>query len=430
VTTSRPTAFVMNMYYTGLGIARSLGERGVPVIGLSSQRGIYGHFTRYAKSVFCPDSKLQPEALVAFLVRMGQSLGCRGIIFPTRDHDLVFLDRYRAELAPWFTLVIPETTVLEACLDKWQTYLWAQRSKIDTPKCWRIEGEADLAGILDEVVYPCVLKPLAAHQWRTGKNWTLVGARKAIPIYSRTELLTEYAAIARADKRALVQELIAGGDDSIVITACYHDANARWVAGFNTRKLVQIPEGFGTGCIVQAASQTELFEPTARLLSNMGFTGIAEVEYKWDAAKGVYRLIEINPRPWDQHRLGNACGVDLMYLAYCEHAGLPAPAMKPQPSDVKWIAEDTFVIAALSRVRRRGAGLRTLFQEAKGRRVFSIWSAADPLPFLAYAILSFAPQLAGMALRVLWASLVKRVGSGKRPDTVYVSSLEKGGNRG
>ena len=28
------------------------------------------------------------------------------------------------------------------------------------------------------------------------------------------------------------------------------------------------------------------------------------------------------------HPLGNACGVDLMYLAYCEHAGLPAPAMQ------------------------------------------------------------------------------------------------------
>ena len=56
----RPPAVVMNMFYTGLGIARSLGEHKIPVIGLTSQRGIYGNFTRYAKTVFCPDSRREP----------------------------------------------------------------------------------------------------------------------------------------------------------------------------------------------------------------------------------------------------------------------------------------------------------------------------------------------------------------------------------
>jgi hypothetical protein len=43
-----PPAIVMNMFYTGLGIARSLGERGVPVVGLTARRGAYGNWTRYA----------------------------------------------------------------------------------------------------------------------------------------------------------------------------------------------------------------------------------------------------------------------------------------------------------------------------------------------------------------------------------------------
>jgi hypothetical protein len=49
--------------------------------------------------------------------------------------------------------------------------------------------------------------------------------------------------------------------------------------------------------------------------------------------------IEINPRPWDQHRLGNTCGVDLIYLAYCEHGGLPLPRFETKQSEDKWIAE-------------------------------------------------------------------------------------------
>ena len=114
----KPCALVMNMYYTGLGIARSLGEHGVPVIGLTAQRRIYGRFTRYAKTVHCPDSRNEPEKLLAFLLRLSGRIGHRSVIFPTRDDDLVFLDRFRRELEPKFVLAAPGGAVLQACLDK------------------------------------------------------------------------------------------------------------------------------------------------------------------------------------------------------------------------------------------------------------------------------------------------------------------------
>jgi hypothetical protein len=122
--------------------------------------------------------------------------------------------------------------------------------------------------------------------------------------------------------------------------------------------------------------------------------------------------------------------VDLMYLAYCEHAGLTAPAMKPKPSNAKWIAEDTFAMATLYQLRRGSGGLRTLFLGAKGRRIYAIWSAVDPLPFLAYAILRFLPQLGAMGLRVLWSALVKRLGFGKRQNAVTLVVSRKGETRG
>src|SRR5579864_9301459 len=120
----RPTAVVMNMFYTGLGIARSLGEHGIPVVGLSAQRGIYGNYTRYARIVFCPDSRGGPEALRTRLIQMGRETGHRSVIFPTRDDDVVFLDRFRKELEPYFVLTVPESSVLQACLDKSETCSW------------------------------------------------------------------------------------------------------------------------------------------------------------------------------------------------------------------------------------------------------------------------------------------------------------------
>jgi D-aspartate ligase len=404
-----PTAIVMNMFYTGLGIARSLGERGIPVIGLTAQHGIYGNFTRYAKTVFCPDSRTQPEALLVYLLRLGQEIGHHAVIFPTRDDDLVFLDRFRTELTPYFSLAIPESPVLNACLNKWETYLWAQRAEVATPRCWSIEGAEDLHGIFHQLTYPCVLKPLSSHTWRQGKNWQLVGARKAIAIFSQEELLAEYEAIARVDKRILLQEMIPGGDESLVIMACFLDRNSSWVAGFNTQKLVQVPEGFGTGCIVQAADRPELLGPTIRMLQKMHFTGIAEVEYKWDSACAQYKLIEINPRPWDQHRLGRTCGIDLVYLAYCEHAELPRPIVTKQRSEQKWVAEDTFLTAALSSLWKRDAKAGSLFRLARGRRIYAIWSAKDPLPLLAYLVIRFIPGLIGPGARAIRSALRDRL---------------------
>jgi D-aspartate ligase len=398
------SAFVMNMFHTGLGIARSLGERGIPVIGLTSKRGVYGNFTRYAKVVYCPDSREEPEHLLAFLLKMGQSIGGRSVLFPTRDDDLAFLDRFRKELAPFFSMVIPESAALQACLSKWETHLCAKQAGVAVPQCWTIEQASDLRQIAAQVTYPCVLKPLASHHWRQGRNWEIVGERKAIGISSEEELMTEYDTISHASKRAIIQEMIPGGDDCLVITACYVDQQSRWVAGFNTQKLLQVPEGFGTGCIVQCVSRPELLEPTARLLTAMNFTGIAEVEYKRDPRSGEYQLIEVNPRPWDQHRLGNGAGVDLVYLAYCDHAGLPMPAAQEPTTGHKWIAEDTFVTTALRMFWRRDPKLQSVFDRARGKRIYAIWSSRDPLPLIAYAF-SFARVMLRAGVTLLRAAL-------------------------
>jgi predicted ATP-grasp superfamily ATP-dependent carboligase len=162
--------------------------------------------------------------------------------------------------------------------------------------------------------------------------------------------------------------------------------------------------------VVQAADKPELFEPTRRLLERMRFTGIAEVEYKWDQSAGKYKLIEINPRPWDQHRLGPSCGVDLMYLAYCEHAGLPVEPVKAVPSRRKWIAEDVFFTTAMRSLVRRDGQFKPLMRLVRGKRIWAIWTAKDPLPFCAYILLQFLPDLARRLCATAGARTPRRQG--------------------
>jgi len=332
-------------------------------------------------------------------------------------------------LGQYFKLIVPDSAVLEACLNKWETYRWACEAGVASPKCWIAEQKQEVERILPEIAFPCVLKPLASHHWRRGGNWETVGARKAISVSSREELLAEYQLVAHADPRVLIQEMVPGGDDCLVIAACYLDRESTYVAGFNIRKLVQSPETFGTGCIVQTDDVPELFPSAVQLLHKMRFHGIAEVEYKWDALRNEYRLIEINPRPWDQHILGRACGIDLIHLAYCEHAGIPMPVMHKQAGVKKWIAEDAWLMAVLQSFWRRDGRVRRLLRLARGKRVYAIWSSKDPLPFWAYIMTRFLPHLLKSVMRVFWSAIRQAVfdrGRLRKGKTKYEPILQAG----
>lgn len=421
-----PAAVVMNMFYTGLGIARSLGEQGIRVIGLTSHRGSYGNFTRYAKLYSCPDSRERPEALLAFLLQLGDTVAQGAVVFPTRDDDVLFLERFRERLRGRFTLALPNSAALQASLNKWETSRWAQTSGVPVPKCWTVEGKADLLRIAPELTFPCVLKPISAHLWRQKRNWETVGRRKAIPIHSTEQLLAEYDRISRAEGRALLQELVSGADHCLYIAACYLDRESNFVAGFTAQKLLQVPDGFGTGCIVQTVNRPELLQTAAALLRNMQFTGIAEVEFKWDSRCEQYKLIEINPRPWDQHRLGNVCGVDLVHIAYCDLAGHALPPMAKQRTGQKWIADDVFCYVLLRALWRRDGSFRSLLRLTGGRRIYAIWSRRDPLPLLAFIGMRLLPDLITTALRLLRSSIgrliVRRTGKRELP---YETPLHK-----
>lgn len=405
-------AIVLNMFYTGLAIARTLSERDVPVIGLAAHRGIYGNVTRCARVRHAPDSKNEPEALFDYLLALQKECEPGTVVFPTRDHDLVFLDRYRCALEGHYSLVLPKHEVLRASLDKWGTYCWARRADIPSPRTWLISTSGELAHTLRELSFPCVLKPVEAHLWRAGDNWARVGGRKAFSVNTPEELLAEYEQLSHAAPRVLIQEMVPGTDENLFVAACYLDTNARPIASFTAQKLLQSPPLFGTGCLVQTVDRPDVAELAFRLLETMGYTGIAEVEFKWEAGSKTLKLIEINPRPWDQHYLGKEVGADLIYYAYCEHTGLEPPRPTSKPSGIyTWVAEDAFCMAVLRTLAKEPAHVPELLRLAKGRRVYAIWSKTDPRPFFFY-MFRFLPSLAALGIRYIasvisgWASRV------------------------
>src|SRR5262245_2330405 len=112
-----PPVVILNMFHSGLGIARQLRGTGARVVGLSADPKVYGNFTRLCEVRRAPNSQEEPEHLAEFL--MGAASELRGaVIFPTRDADVLFLDQFRSTLEPLYKLAIPSRPALCRVIDK------------------------------------------------------------------------------------------------------------------------------------------------------------------------------------------------------------------------------------------------------------------------------------------------------------------------
>src|SRR5437867_3106027 len=129
-------ALVVGGDYQGLGIARSLGRRGVPVCIVDDERSI-ARFSRYsAHAVKVPDLRDERQAVDAVL-EVGRRLDLKGwVLYPTRDETVAAFSRYRSLLTEWFCVPTPEWTTIRWVWDKRNTYRLAGELNIPVPRTW------------------------------------------------------------------------------------------------------------------------------------------------------------------------------------------------------------------------------------------------------------------------------------------------------
>ena len=369
------------------------------MIGLSADKAAYGNFTRFCEVRFAPDSQSQPEALAEYLINAADEL--RGaVIFPTRDADVVFLDRFREELRD-YRVSIPPRDCLTRVLDKGSLVQAANAAAVAVPRTMVAHNAQELQRVPDQIGFPCVVKPVSSYLWRGEGKWQTVGCRKAFRSDRWEELKTEYERVAQVNPDVLVQEWIPGSAREIVILGGYFGEGSELLGHFCARKLVQEPDDFGTGCVVQNVDLRELVEPSMRLCKSLGYRGMAEIEYKRDENTGEYKLIEINTRHWDWHQLGQMSGVNLTRIAYSDLTGCKLDSRTSNQPGGKWVAEDSLLLHSASGIYKRRMTIRSALRQISGPKIFGIFRWADPMPFLHYAVASMFPTMGRMAWRKL-----------------------------
>lgn len=374
---------ILNMHYTGLGVARNLAGTGAEVYGLSSLRDFPGNFTRHATFVQSPDSLTQRPELKAFLADFAGRFKTKPILFPTRDHDIAFLMENREALEKAYILPFASNSVMDAALNKDKLVDIAAECGIPFPGNFTLRGPEDVPALRDKLSFPAIAKPIYASQWRKKGIWEAVGSQKVVRLGSFPELEAFYAKVSPFEKTMIVQEWIPGGDSNLVIFGSYCGRESEVKAWFTGRKRVQYPPESGTGVVVESHPAPEIVEPCRALLRKIGFFGISEIEFKRDDRTGRHYLIEINPRHWDQHRLGTALGVNLTVALYRDLTGMQALPMSASEGPVRWIAEKDYMLE-FARGALKGGHYppKLLLSLLGGNRTYPIMDAGDPMPTL------------------------------------------------
>jgi predicted ATP-grasp superfamily ATP-dependent carboligase len=114
-----------------------------------------------------------------------------------------------------------------------------------------------------------------------------------------------------------VAENIPGGPDQLYTVGSYSNREGRVLRSYTGRKLTQYPFSHGMASVAETMPLPDHVVMHAQaLLQAAGFHGISQVEFKYDARDGLYKLLEINGRAWHWIKLAAFSGVNLPLIQY------------------------------------------------------------------------------------------------------------------
>ncbi|HEX8183685.1 MAG TPA: carboxylate--amine ligase [Blastocatellia bacterium] len=324
-----PAALVFNCHITGLAVARSLGRRGVPVVGLDRDRNGYGLHSRYTTvAARCPYPLDDERAFIDLLMEIGSTLRKKAVLFPCLDEWVFAVARHARELEEFFHLPFSGLETIERILDKNLLYRKCEERGIPIPRTYYV-GQQRPEQIASDIGFPCIVKPALQ------REFTNEFGEKVFRANNREEFL-------RLCERAahhplLAQEIVGAGIDSFYSLCSYIGRDRTDKGVFVGRKLEQYPPNFGTACLVDSRYVEEIVERGVDILKQFDYQGISEVEFIYDERDRDFKLLDINTRVWKWIGLPIRAGVDLPWLAYADAVEGSVEPSGRQQDGIRWV---------------------------------------------------------------------------------------------
>ncbi len=371
----QPGAIVIGGDYQGLGIVRSLAERGIPVCVIDDERSI-ARYSRYTTFAVTSGDLRDAGRSVAAILEIGAELKLDGwVLYPTRDETVAALSHAREQLLERFRVPTPAWETVRGTWDKRETYRLAAGLGMAVPRTWYPCDVGELDAI--DADPPFAIKPAIKEHFiyaTRSKAWRADTREELRELFARAEQIVPRGEV-------MVQELIpGGGSQQFAYCAFYKDGRAHSTMVVQRRR--QHPPEFGRASTFVQTVELPLLETLSeRFLGAIGYYGLVELEYKLDPRDGAFKLLDVNARTWGYHTLGRCAGVDFPYLLYADQMGEPTERCRALPG-VSWIRLVTDLPTGL--VELAGGRLKwsEYLRSVRRADVEAVFSQRDPLPGL------------------------------------------------
>ena len=363
----------------GLAVIRSLGRRGVPVIGLAYGSGQSGVASKYlARSFEVPDPTDNAAGFVARVLQLPEKFH-GAVLIPTDDGSLVAISSNATALANTYRPTCEPWPLVRQLIEKRFTYEIARAHAIPCPRTLIAGSRQDSLEFAREVGFPCLLKPSVGHLFF--KRYRM----KMLMIRSEQELLSGLEFVLDSGSELMLSEYIPGGEE------CGANYNSFALEGipfsdFTAHKIRNKPQLIGFPTAVRAALLPEVRQLGRRMLAALQLNDFSCMEFKRDTRDGVYKLMEVNARPNYSGALASACGIDFPWLSYCRAIGAPLePQITQPPDELCWIDDERDPPGLALSITRGFAAFNSYRAPYRGRKVFAVFRRDDPLPFVRLA---------------------------------------------
>lgn len=376
--TSLPVLVLQMQHHGALGAVRSLGRLGVPVYGVHPTRRPVASFSKYCRDVFALDlDRTPPDQCVDCLRDIARGIGSMPLLMPTNDESALFVARHASQLEDRFLFPANGVDVVWSLYNKKGMYLLAKRLAIPTPDTVFPESRKDVLEFCARARFPVLLK--ASDNIRTSRR----AGRKMVIVRSKEELIGQYHAMEDGSNPSLMlQEYIPGGDDSVWMLNGYFDEHADCLFSITAKKIHQTPVYTGMTALGVCLPNPAIESATRTLVRAVGYKGILDIGYRYDARDGQYKLLDVNPRLGATFRLfvGHN-GMDVTRAQYLHFTGQSVP-VSSICTGRKWILEDADLLSCIQYYRDGVLSLRQWLGSYRGLRECAWYAADDVMPFL------------------------------------------------
>jgi D-aspartate ligase len=366
-------------WYAAHSAARSLARYGARVFMLE-HRGISpSNLSRFCAGTFRAgdDGRPlgEPDRISSDLVAAGRALGRGTILIAGTDEWAEFVAQHDAELRTTFEFPRQAPGLVAALASKEGLCQIASRHGIPTPRLVVPRTMEEALVTAENLLYPVMVKPAVSRPNVEMK--ALAGSPEELTGYAR--------ALAESDEtpNLVFQEYIPGRDEDVWMFTGYFDSDSRCLVAFTGQKLRQQPPHMGHTSLGVLRTNPELMQMASRFMTDMGYRGIVDSGYRYDARDGGYKVLDINPRVGGNFRqfLGVG-GIDVVRALYLDLCGKPVPPTTPREGRL-WLKEDSDLVASFRYWRAGELGLRAWMRSIRAVDEGATFSVRDPMPFLA-----------------------------------------------